>query len=65
MDALYGNSLQLEEYRCRRCSRSFYLGSGERGSLEFDFGCPYGCDDDGRHVRRISVEAKHVSQRGD
>ena len=60
MKTLSKSTLQLEEYRCRRCNRSFYIESGDRGSLEFDFGCPYGCDDDGRYIRSISTEAKHV-----
>lgn len=59
------STLQLEEYRCRRCNRPFYIQSGDRGSLEFDFGCPYGCDDDGRHIGGIRTEVKHVGGRGD
>jgi hypothetical protein len=58
-------TLQLEEYRCRTCNRSFYIESGGRGSLEFDGGCPYGCDDDGRYIRSISAEAKHPKARDD
>jgi len=38
-------TLRLEEYRFRRCDRSFYIGSADHGSLELDFSCPYGCDD--------------------
>jgi hypothetical protein len=57
--------LELEEYRCRRCNRQFYIESGDLGSLEFDVGCPYGCDDNGRCIRSISTEVKHVKGRGD
>jgi len=48
--------LRLEEYRCRRCHRLFYAESGDRGGLEWDFGCPYGCDDNGEHIRDIGTE---------
>ena len=65
MNELVGKILQLEEYRCRRCNRLFYIESEDRGSLEFDFGCPYGCDDDGRHIRGISTEVRHGKGRGD
>ena len=56
------STLQLEEYRCRRCNRSFYIESADRSSLEFDFGCPYACDDNGKHVRDIKAEINEVQE---
>lgn len=48
--------LNLEEYRCRRCGRLFYIDAVERSSLDIDFGCPYGCDDAGERVRDIVAQ---------
>ena len=44
-------TLNLKEYRCRKCGRGFYVDEGERRDLDLDFGCPYGCDDNGRYIR--------------
>jgi hypothetical protein len=49
-------TLNLEEYRCRRCGRLFYINAVERSSLDIDFGCPYGCDDNGEHTRDIAAQ---------
>jgi len=46
MNELVGRMLWLEQYRCRRCDRSFYIESGDRGCLEWDFGCPYLCPEE-------------------
>jgi hypothetical protein len=35
-----------------------------RSPLDLDFGCPYGCDDNGRHIRDIRTEIKGVLERG-
>ena len=51
-------TINLEEYWCRKCGRLFYINAVERNSLDIDFGCSYGCDDNGRHVRDIKTEVK-------
>ncbi|MFC1636535.1 hypothetical protein ACFL5Z_17020 [Planctomycetota bacterium] len=50
--------LNLEEYRCRQCSRLFYINAVQRTSLDIDFGCPYGCDDNGERARDIVAQIK-------
>jgi len=50
------NPATLEEYRCRKCGRVFYIDAAERSDLDLDFGCPYGCDDNGRYIRQIRAE---------
>ena len=62
MNELVGRTLRLEEYRCRRCARLFYVESGDRDGLELDFGCPYGCDDNGEHVCSLGSEIKDIRQ---
>ena len=49
-------TVNLEQYRCRKCRRLFYIDPSERHSLDLDFGCPYGCDDNGRHVGTVGAE---------
>ena len=59
-------SLHLQEYECRKCGRLFYIGKADRSSLDLDFGCPYGCDDNGKLIRDIKAkvtEAGQVSQK--
>ena len=34
----------------------------DRSSLDLDFGCPFGCDDNGRHVRDLHAEIKEVTE---
>jgi len=51
------NNVTLEEYRCRKCGRVFYINAAERSNLDLDFGCPYGCDDNGRYVGAVRAEA--------
>lgn len=60
MDELIRKTLNLEQYKCRKCSRLFYINGMDRDFLDLDFGCPYGCDDNGRHVRDIKTEIKEV-----
>jgi len=50
------NQVTLEQYRCRKCGRVFYINGMERSNLDLDFGCPYGCDDNGRYIRQIRAE---------
>ena len=57
--------MKLEQYRCRSCKRLFYINPMDRSSLDLDFGCPYGCDDSGKHVRDISIEIQNVIERGE
>ncbi len=60
MNELVGRMLWLEEYRCRRCHRLFYVESGDRGNMELDFGCPFGCDDNGEHVCSLGSAIREV-----
>ena len=54
-------TLNLEEYRCRKCKRLFYIDATERNSLDLDFGCPYGCDDNGERERDIVAEIRETA----
>lgn len=58
-------TLNLEEYRCRQCRRLFYIDAVQRTSLDIDFGCPYGCDDNGERVRSITVGIEDPAVRHD
>jgi hypothetical protein len=50
------NQITLEKYRCRECDRLFCIDAAERSALDLDFGCPYGCDDNGRRIGKAQVE---------
>lgn len=52
--------MQLEQYQCRTCGRLFYINALDRDAYDLDFGCPYGCDDNGRHVQDIRAEVTDV-----
>ena len=54
-------TLNLEEYRCRKCRRVFYIDATERSTLDLDFGCPYGCDDNGERERDIMAETRETA----
>jgi hypothetical protein len=58
MNESVGRMLQLEQYRCRKCDRLFYIESGDRAGLEWDFGCPFGCDDNGEYMCSIGSAIK-------
>jgi len=60
MKHLVRTTLNLEQYQCRRCGRFFYINKTDKSSLDIGFGCPYGCDDNGRHTRNIHTEIKEV-----
>ncbi len=60
MNQLVRTTLHLEQYRCQRCGRLFYINALDRTDLDLDFGCPYGCDDNGRHVQDIRTEVTDV-----
>lgn len=49
-------TMNLEEYRCRKCGRLFWIDAAERHPLDLDFGCPYGCDGDGDRIRSMTAE---------
>lgn len=55
------NQITLEEYRCRKCHRLFYIDPVERHPLDLDFGCPYGCDDNGDRFGEIRAERNVVT----
>ena len=54
-------TMNLEEYRCRKCGRVFYIDATERRPLDLDFGCPYGCGDNGERERDIVAEIKKTA----
>jgi hypothetical protein len=58
MKQVVQETLNLEEYQCQGCRRSFYINGTNRSSLDLDFGCPYGCDDNGQHTGNIRAEVK-------
>ncbi len=60
MNQLVRKTLNLEQYQCRRCGRFFYINAMDRNSLDPDFGCPYGCDDNGEHTRNSGTEITDV-----
>ena len=53
-------TLNLEEYRCRKCGRVFYIDAVDRHPLNLDFGCPHGCDDGSERMQDIVVETKEA-----
>ena len=53
-------TLNLEEYRCRKCGRLFYIDATDRHPLNMDFGCPHGCDDGSERMRDVVVEIKEA-----
>ena len=66
MNQLVRTTLKLEQYQCKRCGRMFYINRKDRGIYDLEFGCPYGCDDAGQHVRDISTNIEDVKDmRGD
>jgi hypothetical protein len=48
--------LDMEQYKCLRCGRYFYIHKDSKASIEFDFGCPYGCDDSGWFISNIRAK---------
>jgi hypothetical protein len=54
-------NLNLEEYRCRKYNRVFYVDATQPHALDLDFGCPYGCDDNGERERDIVAEIKETA----
>jgi hypothetical protein len=54
--------LSLEQYQCRHCGRFFYINKSDRSGFDLGFGCPYGCDDNGRHVRTMQIEIREVRE---
>ena len=55
------NQINLEEYRCRKCGRLFYIDAVDRHPLNMDFGCPHGCDDGSERMRDIVTEIKETA----
>ncbi len=55
------NQVNLEEYRCRKCGRLFYIDGVDRHPLNIDFGCPHGCDDGSERMRDIVAEIKETA----
>jgi len=65
MNQLIRTTMNLEQYRCLQCGRLFYINAMDRRELDLDFGCPYGCDDNGKHIRDIRTQVKGVSEGGE
>ena len=55
------NQVNLEEYRCRKCGRLFYIDGMDHHPLNMDFGCPHGCDDGSERMRDIVAEIKETA----
>jgi len=55
------NNVTLEEYRCRKCSRVFYIDAKDGRPLNLDFGCPHGCDNGSERMRDIVAEIKETA----
>jgi hypothetical protein len=62
MNRLVRTTLVLEQYQCRKCSRFFYINKIDKSCLDLDFGCVYGCDDNGRHVMDIKTKIKEAEE---
>ncbi len=54
--------LVLEQYQCRHCGRFFYINKSDKSGFDFGFGCPYGCDDNSRHVRTMQIDIREVRE---
>ena len=54
--------LHINQYQCQRCGRFFYISMNDKSDLDIEFGCPFGCDDAGKHTRDFicSIEQKYV-----
>ncbi len=64
-DTITSNSeLSIEQYQCTQCHRYFYIAKNDISCFDFGFGCPYGCDDNGKHTRTILAEVKKVTENG-
>ncbi len=55
-------TLNLQQYECRKCGRLFYINKMDKSSLDLDFGCPYGCDDNGKYVKDIKTDIREVQE---
>lgn len=60
MEQLVRTTLELEQYQCNTCGRFFYINKMDKSDFDLSFGCPYGCDDVGKHTRTIRTETKEV-----
>lgn len=60
MEHLVKTTFELEQYQCRKCGRFFYIHKQDKSGIEFDFGCPFSCDDNGRYVQNIKTEFQQV-----
>jgi len=43
----------LNQYKCRKCGRYFYINENEHTKYDIDFECPYGCDDNGIFIEKV------------
>ena len=57
---LVRKDIELEQYQCDKCGRFFYINKMDKSAYDIDFGCPFGCDEAGIHVRNIHAEIKDV-----
>ncbi len=51
----------LIQYECETCDRYFYVKEGDKSELDIGFGCPFGCDDAGKPVRKNIFETKSIT----
>ena len=62
MEHLVRTTLELEQYQCGKCSRFFYISKMDKTGLDLDFGCPFGCEDNGRHTRNLHTTINQVEE---
>ena len=51
-------TLNLEEHRCTKCGRVFYIDAVDRRPLNLDLGCPHGCDGGSERMRGVIAESR-------
>jgi len=62
MNHLVRTTLKLEQYQCEKCGRFWYINEDDKSSWDLDFGCPYGCDEAGKHTKNLHAEIKEVKE---
>ncbi len=61
IDHFTPSEAHLIQYECETCGRYFYVKEGDKSELDIEFGCPFGCDDAGKPVRKIIFETKSIT----
>lgn len=53
-------TLELLQFECLTCGRLFYINRLDKNSVNASFGCPFGCDDDGKFKRVICTQVQKL-----